>query len=140
MVVGLSWYVAGPLRTRLCGSLTCQRIGLGEDLPAAAARQWARWGKRTNFCADDFRRRDGFVRFDAPWLALRATDDDITTPENAQGLYEMYPYAKLEERVLDPKAFGKSSIGHLAFFRSQNADLWSIASDWFRTLARKRAN
>lgn len=133
--VALALWGLIPFFTRVLGYLPSKRTGFGEDLPARAARQWARWAKKPTYFIDDLRDELGFARFRAPWLALRATDDAINVRANAHRFYAAYPNASPEERVLEPSAYGKKAIGHLDFFRRKNADLWPQVSDWFKGLA-----
>lgn len=47
-VFGL-WYGVVPLLTSLYGYFPASRLGLGHDLPAGIARQWALWGKDRDY-------------------------------------------------------------------------------------------
>lgn len=125
------WYIVQPALLAIFGYLPAKRLGLGEDIPAAAARQWARWGKRADYFHADLAAREGFQQLTAPWLAWRASDDTNTTESNMRGLHSCYPNASFEERVLIPHEVGKESIGHLDFFRRSNADLWPDVVAWF---------
>ena len=47
-VFGL-WYVAIPLLTAVYGVFPSSLLGLGQDIPAGVARQWAEWGKDPDY-------------------------------------------------------------------------------------------
>lgn len=134
--VAFLWYLVQPALLAMFGYLPAKRLGLGEDIPAAAARQWARWGKRADYFHSELAGLDGFRQVDAPWLAWRASDDTITTEANMSGLHGCYPNVSVEERVIVPSEVGKESIGHLAFFRRSSADLWPEVAAWFAEKAR----
>lgn len=124
------WYVGIPLLSKSLRYFPAQALGLGEDLPAGAAMEWARWGKRRRYFTRDFRTHPGFQNLSVPWLALQATDDDITTDANARGLHECYPNAQLTTQLIDPADFGYNDIGHLKFFSSKRRQAWRVVTDW----------
>ncbi len=128
--VGGLWYVGIPLLTRLFGYMPSSSLGLGEDLPAGVAQEWARWGRRSDYFTSELADHPGFASLRAPWLALYATDDQVATPANAQPMLALYPNATTRVEQLDPAEHGHRSIGHLSFFSRHKSDLWPIASDW----------
>jgi predicted alpha/beta hydrolase len=129
-MVGGLWYVAIPLLTRLFGYMPTSALGLGEDLPAGVAREWARWGRRRDYFTAELADRPGFASLSAPWLALYASDDPVATPANAEPMLALYPNADTRIETLDPTDHGHRSIGHLSFFRRAKSDLWPRVSDW----------
>lgn len=136
LVAGL-WYVGVPLFTRLMGYMPAKPLGLGEDLPAGVARDWARWGKRSTYFASEIGDAPGFAALNAPWRAFLATDDHIATPANATGLHRLYD-APIEIQWLDPEDFGCDELGHLKFFSRSRWAAWGGVADWFdQTLARR---
>lgn len=128
--VGGLWYVGIPLLTRLFGYMPASTFGLGEDLPAGVAQEWARWGRRADYFTTELGDSPGFSSLRAPWLALYATDDAIATPANAQPMLALYPNASTRVENLEPAEHGHRSIGHLRFFSRKKSDLWPLASDW----------
>lgn len=129
--VALLWHVLIPGLTHTLGQFPSKALNLGELIPAGAALQWARWGRRKDYFAKDVQDFEGFKRFALPWLALRASDDDVATSINAQGFYACYPNAQIEERVLVPADLGLKALGHVAFFSRKNRAAWSIIPQWF---------
>ena len=66
-----------PLTARVLGYTPARRVGLGEDLPAGVALQWARWCRNPGYIENAFGRevrRDGYDQFRAPILSLYASD------------------------------------------------------------------
>ena len=139
---GFLWNAAVPLTTRLLGYFPASRLGLGEDLPAGVAREWARWCRRADYCAE-LREADPPVVFDAvraPLLALAATDDPIANRRTVPALQALYPHLRPEMRWLRPAEFGMKQIGHLGFFRqSASPALQRLPVDWLDARLRPRA-
>ena len=134
--VAALWYVVIPVLTATFGYLPAKRLKLGEDLPAGVAREWARWGKRSVYFADEFAAGPGFGAMRAPWLALRISDDPIATAANCAPLLSLYRNAPIEHRVIDPVAHDFRDLGHLGFFSRTRKVLWPQVADWL--LARSR--
>ena len=130
LFVASLWYVGVPVGTALFDRMPFGRLGLGEDLPRGVARDWARWGRRSDYFVGELGDEPGFAALRAPWLALYASDDRIATPENATPLLAAYPNAAQTVRTLRPEELGLRELGHLSFFRRGNAALWPLASDW----------
>ncbi len=118
------WYVAVPALPSPFGYLPASRLGLGEDLPSAAARDWARWGKRADYFLSEFEGHPGFDRVRAPWVALLATDDQIATPANSMPLYRRYRYADVRVQPVRPEDHGHEELGHMAFFSRKRQRAW----------------
>jgi predicted alpha/beta hydrolase len=129
--VGLLWYVGIPVMSSLFRYVPASKLGLGEDLPSGVARDWARWGKRSDYFTSEIGKHPGFQNLRCKWKAFLAEDDDIATPGNALPLYEMYPNIDLDVETLDPEALGARELGHLRFFSRSNRDAWHIVADWF---------
>jgi predicted alpha/beta hydrolase len=127
------WYVAAPVLTRSFGYFPTSKLGLGEDLPAGVARQWARW-----CCRDDYfgELADGAdpVRFDAlrvPAYALSFSDDPIANRRTVAALHALLSGLQPECRWIEPRTFGQKRIGHIGFFSARSpAALWSLPADW----------
>ncbi|MCB9528522.1 MAG: alpha/beta hydrolase [Myxococcales bacterium] len=100
------------------------RLGLGEDLPAGAARDWARWCRHPAFLRGVLGpevARHGEWR--APLTMMSFADDAYAPPGSAAELFEWYARAPgaLHDRDAGP-------AGHFGFFRGDAADaLWPRA-------------
>ena len=132
--------VAGPALVSVCGYAPMRRLGMGEDLPGPAFRDWARWiGMRRYFFDDPA--MDAAARFSrvrAPVLLVGA-DDDPWTPAPAVDLLGSFLTGSSCERwQIDPAATSTGQVGHAGFFRKEHRDtLWPRVIDWL--LARAAA-
>lgn len=127
------WYAGMPLATRTLGYFPASRFGLGEDLPAGVAREWARWCCRGDYCGE-LRHADPAVDFDAvraPAYALAFADDRIANRRTVGGLHALYRGLKPVTRWVRPREFGLDKIGHVDFFSSRMPPaLWRLPVDW----------
>jgi predicted alpha/beta hydrolase len=116
------WYGVVPGVTHAVGYLP-GALGIGEDLPAGVALEWARWCRTPGYLvgAGFESRRDGFARLDAPVLAY-GFDDDAYAPRAAvDALHALYTTARVERRQLGREA---GRFGHFGFFRARHRPLW----------------
>jgi predicted alpha/beta hydrolase len=121
------WRVATPVVTRAIGYLP-GRLGLGEDLPAGVAREWARWCTSPGYLADHHHdAAERFARWDRPTLLLSFSDDPYAPPRTVAALEARLAGAPLERRDWRPGQRGLDAIGHFGFFRPRNAALWPDA-------------
>jgi predicted alpha/beta hydrolase len=122
-----------PLTARVLGYSPARRMGLGEDLPAGVALQWARWCRSPGYIENAFGRevsREGYDDFQSPIFALYASDDPIATPANVQDLLRLFPRAPKQTRMIEPQSFGYPSIGHINFFRRSRSAVWPLVTEW----------
>jgi predicted alpha/beta hydrolase len=125
-----------PFTARVLGYTPARRVGLGEDLPAGVAAQWARWCRNPGYIENAFGRevkRDGYDTFRAPIFGLYASDDPIATPANVQDLLRLFPQAPKQTRMLEPQEFGYPSIGHIDYFRRSRSEIWPLVTAWLRS-------
>jgi predicted alpha/beta hydrolase len=124
-----------PLTARLLGYTPARRVGLGEDLPAGVALQWARWCRRPGYIENAFGKevsREGYDTFRSPIFALHAGDDPIATPANVQDLLRLFPQAPKQTRMVEPGEFGYAAIGHIDYFRKGRSAIWPLVTQWLR--------
>jgi len=124
-----------PLTASLLGYAPTKRIGMGENLPADVARQWARWCLRPGYVENGFGReieRHSYDEFEAPILSLYASDDRIASEANVRDLLRLFPKAPAETRRLDPASFDCEQMGHVGFFRSSARGAWPIVRAFLR--------
>jgi predicted alpha/beta hydrolase len=126
----LLWRALMPGITRLAGYFPSRRMGLGEDLPAGVALEWARWCRTPDYLGD----YSGHRRFVAPLLAYSFADDDYAPRGAVEWLHGKYGTKELEHRHLEPRALGAKRIGHFGFFRAGDATapLWRQTVEWLR--------
>ncbi len=130
--VAAIWHLMIPIASRVWGYLP-GFLGVGEEVPAGVAREWARWGRHP-----DYLMRDGGPERRAVYAALRfpirslAIADDTYAPERAAAaLLEFYAGAPRELRVVRPTDLGRATLGHFGPFRAtEGAALWPEIADW----------
>ncbi len=129
----LLWYFAVPLSTRIRGYFPARRFGLGENLPAGVAREWARWCRQRNYLLDDVGPDlpGYFDQFAAPILAYKISDDSYASGRSVDELLAWYRRAPIEVRSITPQDFGVPAIGHFGAFRETFRDtLWQELASW----------
>lgn len=127
------WHALMPAMTLVMGYFPARRLGLGEDLPARVALQWA--GRR----APDLRPNEtgpGYERVQVlldrcaslqrPALLVSVSDDAFATAAGVKRLLSFYPRLfPLEHMQISPADAGTRRIGHFGFFgRHAGAALW----------------
>lgn len=124
----LTWSLAMPTLSRAFGYVPGW-MGLGEDLPAGVARQWARWCRSPDYFLSELPRlRDGLAGYDGRVLALSFSDDDFAPPSAIQWLLDRLEHAHVEHRHLRPEQLGLPAVGHFGAFRATAIEhLWPQA-------------
>jgi predicted alpha/beta hydrolase len=121
--MALTWRVLLPTLTRAFGYLP-GAAGLGTDLPAGVARQWARWSMSPEYLLVDHpEARARFARFDRPTLLYSFSDDPYAPLPSVERLVDALRSPLLTHLRLEPDQVGP--MGHFGFFRrKQGAPLW----------------
>lgn len=117
-----------PLSARLLGRVPVSKLGLGYDLPAGVASEWARWCRRPNYISDE-RAQYPTYRHDQlnrEVLSVRVSDDDVATAPATAALTRLYPKVRFVEHVVH----ADRPIGHIGFFRRVNASHWGPVFDY----------
>lgn len=134
----LRWHLLMPLMTSVLGYFPARRLGWHEDLPAAAAYEWA---FRPAHLEQSYRRHarrgvDPLQHFPAMTgeiLAIGLSDDPFGTPAALDRLLGYYEGARRTRIEIRPEAIGADHIGHFAYFHDRFADtLWTDALRWLR--------
>ncbi len=127
------WHLLGPVATSLAGYLPGRMLGLGEDLPLGAYRDWKRWCGFPRYWFDD-PRLDFAPRFAAvktPICAISSEDDRWAPKTSVDMFMSHYQGARIERQHLVPSELGLAAIGHLGFFRRENGPkLWPRVVEW----------
>ncbi len=138
----VAWHLAMPAVTRVLGYFPGRRFGLPEDLPAGAARDWARrrrpdpWWylKRDDGSPDEARIAEVVGRLDAfraDALVVSVADDPFATTQATARMAALFRHCRIDERHVDPRGLGLPAVGHFGFFRSRMRDaLWPIVGDF----------
>ncbi len=112
------WYLVLPPLTHLLGYGPLSKLTGGQDVPAGVALEWARWGRDPDYIWSYARARPNvFAEIAAPWRCYLVADDQSYAPvEAVRALHRLYRNARIEERLVDPKAIGQRAVGHFGFF------------------------
>ena len=132
------WRLVLPVLTWWKGYCPWSALGLGEDLPRDAYRQWRHWCSLPHYFFDDPAMRGievGFAAVRTPIVAVNALDDLWATPQSRDAFMQAYRNVDLQREDLDPRQHG-GAIGHMGYFRPSAAPLWDRALDWFAALPR----
>lgn len=143
--LALIWYGLVPTLTRTVGYLPGWS-GIGEELPAGVADEWARWCRSPGYYLDHVPEARARLRaIDRPILALSASDDEFAPRPAIDAFLAELPNASIEHRHLIPAELGVKRIGHFGFFRhSLRGTVWCEILDFVdrvadRELARRAA-
>jgi predicted alpha/beta hydrolase len=126
------WHVVMPGLARLAGYFPASRLGLGEDLPAGIALQWAgRWSGEVRPAGkgpDTLRTHkllDRCAALARPAVLVSVTDDAFATPRSTERLLSYYPRLAVEKRIVfSPADAATARIGHFGLFSRRGAVLW----------------
>ena len=124
-----------PLGTLLKGYAPTAAVGLGENLPAAVARQWGQWCAAGGYATNAVKgqpERDFHGEVRTPITVFHATDDDIATPATVADLMRTFPSARKQVHRVAPADHGLRSIGHIDWFRSSHQVLWPLLAQALR--------
>ena len=126
------WHGLMPLLTRLIGYFPARRLGLGDDIPAGVALQWA--SRRSSDlrpagagAGDERARRllDRCAVLERPALLIRFSDDAFATAAGMRRILAYYPRLSPQYDLFTPADSGVRKIGHFGYFgRKAGAALW----------------
>lgn len=132
----LIWYLLIPILARAFGYIP-GRLGIGEDLPAGVALDWARGGRQPRYILDLYggTELDHFASFAAPFLDYSFSDDTYSPYATVEALLTFYPNAIKTHKHVKPANIGAESIGHFGFFRDKFAStLWPESAAWLESI------
>lgn len=124
---------AGPLASRVLGYMPGSKLGLGEDMPAAAMLEWSGWSKLPGYFFDDptMQAAGRAAKVTVPTLSIGFTDDPWATPQQIEAITDHMTSADVERRTYSPADCGVPAIGHMGFFRRGLRDgLWPEVAQW----------
>jgi predicted alpha/beta hydrolase len=120
--MAILWHIVMPVLTRLFGYFPARMLGLGEDIPAGMALQWAA------------RRTPDLREIKVPVYALSFADDAFATEAGTRRLLAVYSGIAARYESVKPASVGLASIGHFGFFRRDaKAMLWPLVLAYVRT-------
>ena len=126
------WHGLMPVLTRLIGYFPGRRLGLGDDISAGVALQWASRSssdlRPAGASPDDERTRrllDRCAGLERPALMIRFSDDAFATVAGMRRFLAYYPRLSPQYMVFAPADGGVRKIGHFGFFsRRAGPALW----------------
>ena len=122
-----------PSVSRVLGYMPARVVRQGEDLPAGAAREWARWCRDPDYVVGATDARAAFAAFRAPIRAVVSLDDAYAPLPAVEAFLAFYPNAPHRLERVDPATLGGGPIGHFGYFRERFKDtLWREAADWMQ--------
>ena len=127
------WHVLMPGLTAALGYFPARRLGIGEDLPAGVAREWARWCRHEAFFVDPAGKAldTGFSRFSAPLMSVSIADDGMAPRPAVDALSRLFLSAACVRRHIEPAEAGVERLGHFGPFRPQaGRALWPEMAAW----------
>ena len=130
----LRWHALMPALTALLGYFPAKFLGWHEDLPAAAAYEWAFRPARLE---DAYRGTDTdvlahFAGMTGDILAIGMTDDPFGTEAALDRLLAYFNHSNRVHIRISPESTGETSVGHFAFFHERfKATLWQQSLAWF---------
>lgn len=137
------WRVVGPVTTGVLGYAPLSRLGMGEDIPQAAFRDWKRWCSFPRNLFDDPRATgiaDGYRRFTAPVAAVVATDDAWAPPQSRDAFFSGFTAADVDRIDLSPADLHVPAVGHMGYFRPLvGATLWPRLLGWLEAHGLRRS-
>lgn len=136
----IMWKLVLPVLTWFKGYCPWKMLGLGEDLPADAYRQWRHWCRFPRYFFDDPAMRGierDYERVRTPIVAANALDDLWAMPRSRDAFVQAYRNAPLVREDVDPQRVG-GQLGHMGYFRQSAEPLWDGMLDWFSSLPRGR--
>lgn len=123
-----------PFHSAFRNQFPSRRLGLGGmDVPAAVARQWARWMRYPDYLFDSRFGLDlsGYQVLEQPLLSMDFSDDDMAPESNVVYLLTKFPNARVTRRHVDVSTLEPSSVGHAGFFKARFEDsLWRETLEW----------
>lgn len=114
----------------LLGYVPASVFGVGEDLPAGVAAEWAAWCRDPRYAAGAIGAQ-GYAAFKAPIRSYWIADDGYAPRAATEAILHEYASAPSELVTVDPAALRGGRIGHFGFFRERFREtLWRDAGDW----------
>jgi len=129
------WYLAIPLLAGPSGRFPAARLGLGQDLPAGVARQWAEWGRDPDYIRSPRvgpqpqYHGDVRCRLRTYWIA----GDDLAPERAVRAWHDWFPHAERDFIAVPARNPSGAPIGHFGFFDPRvGGGEWADLADFVR--------
>ena len=130
--MALMWHGIMPMLTCAFGYFPGSRLGLGDDLPARFAMEWAgRVFPRMRMPGGKIRRERmdkllaNCAELERPALVVTISDDAFATPVGARRLLSYLPALSSRHIVFSPADANTNHLGHFGFFSARRGRaLW----------------
>jgi predicted alpha/beta hydrolase len=129
----LLWHAGIPLLTRACGFFPARLLGIGADLPAGVARQWARWGRDRRYIRGRHAPPSvaNFEAIRAPLLAIGIARDGYAPRPAIESMLSWFPNARTELREVGFRDARGRRLDHFSWFRAELGEpFWRECADW----------
>lgn len=133
----LLWYFAIPVFSALVSYFPSRIFGMGENLPAGVAVEWASWGRDPDYITGDHNMpsQKNFSEYSGSILSYVIENDFFAPLAACEKLLTFYPTARTTLKVLSKDA-GLKSPGHFDYFKKRSgAQLWPEAAAWLTQFA-----
>lgn len=134
LMAPIMFNVIFPISRLVKGYGATKMLGMGENLPKNVAKQWAQFCNKPGYVYNAVGKtifEDYHDQISIPFTAIHATDDEIATEANVNGLLQLYPNAKTKRICLIPSDYEHSSIGHMLMFKKSHQNLWPLIAEQF---------
>ncbi|QVQ54784.1 hypothetical protein J4H86_08990 [Spiractinospora alimapuensis] len=116
--------VAAPIAMRALGYCPGAWLGLGNDIPAPAMRQWSRWCFDPDYMVGGMGGQERAAAVRVPITAVSFSDDEMITREGCESVHRWFVNSDVTRLHYTPEELGVSRLGHFGLFRSRNRELW----------------
>ncbi|WP_431710650.1 alpha/beta hydrolase family protein [Glutamicibacter uratoxydans] len=126
----------GPVMSRVLGYMPGQRLGLGENIPAAAMFEWGRWNLKPEYFFDDpsMNAAQRCTRVTTPLLLAGSSDDPWASAAQMDRFASKLVNAPVLRRTVSPQELGATAIGHHGLMRRGIGEpVWDEILHWLRT-------
>ncbi|MFN0183987.1 MAG: alpha/beta fold hydrolase [Aquabacterium sp.] len=117
----LLMHVIGPVVLATLGWFPGRRLGIMDDMPGGALRQWMRWCRSPHYLMSEggAERRARYAAFRQPLLVVGFTDDEFMSERSTRALTEWYTGAQTDWRRVAPADIGVPRIGHFDAYKAR---------------------
>ncbi|MDX1455459.1 MAG: alpha/beta fold hydrolase [Gammaproteobacteria bacterium] len=135
--VFLLWHVFVPALSRLLGYFPSSWFGIGMNIPAGVARQWAAWGRDPDYLQGRHApaRLANYAKLRVPMLAVWISDDSFAPWPANLAMRSWYAGARIDVHTVGPETEDRDRVGHFPFFKQGVAPrAWAAIAQWLESI------